>query len=78
MKKNYLLLLLLVVSFAKAQVNYDNVLNLLINNKRNEARALFDKQFGKIKSTNIDLLFLDAFLDEESGRIDFDEELIRS
>lgn len=78
MKKKYLLLLLLVVSFAKAQVNYDNVLNLLINNKRNEARALFDKQFGKIKSTNIDLLFLDAFLDEESGRIDFDEELIKS
>ena len=78
MKKNYLLLLLLAVSFVNAQVNYDNVINLLLSNKRNEARTLFDKQFAKTKTSNIDLLFIDAILDEESGRIDFDEELIKN
>lgn len=78
MKKTTLLLLLLFTNFIYSQVDYSNVLNLLVNNKREEARILFDKQFGKTKTTNIDLLFLDAFIDEESGKINFDEALIKN
>ncbi|MEO8516939.1 MAG: hypothetical protein ABI426_09345, partial [Flavobacterium sp.] len=78
MRKTITLFLLLVCNFIYAQVDYTNVLNLLVNNKREEARKLFDKQFAKTKTTNIDLLFLDAFIDEESGKIDFDESLIRN
>jgi hypothetical protein len=78
MKKTTILLLFLFTNFIYSQVDYANVLNLLINNKREEARILFDKQFGKSKTTNIDLLFLDAFIDEESGKINFDEKLIKN
>lgn len=77
MKKITILFLLLVSNFIYSQ-DYTNVLNLLINNKREEARNLFDKQFGKNKTTNIDLLFLDAILDEQSGKISFDETLLKN
>ncbi|OOG71602.1 transglutaminase domain-containing protein [Flavobacterium sp. A45] len=78
MKKTTILFLLLFTNFIYSQADYTNILNLLINNKREEARILFDKQFGKSKTTNIDLLFLDAFIDEESGKINFDETLIKN
>lgn len=77
MRKTIYLVLLLCANFIYSQ-DYTNVINLLINNKREEARKLFDKQFDKTKTTNIDLLFLDAFIDEESGKIDFDDALIRN
>jgi hypothetical protein len=78
MKKITILILLLLSNFIYSQVDYTNVLNLLINNKREEARALFDKQFGKTKTTNIDLLFLDALIEEQSGRVSFDASLIKN
>lgn len=78
MKKNTIVFLLFLSNFIYSQVDYTNVLNLLINNKRNEARILFDKQFGKTKTTNIDLLFLDAFIDEQSGRVSFDEKMLKN
>ncbi|MBF4471269.1 MULTISPECIES: DUF3857 domain-containing protein [Flavobacterium] len=78
MKKITILFLLFVSNFIYSQADYTNVLNLLINNKRDEARALFDKQFGKSKTANIDLLFLDAFIDEQSGRISFDETMLKN
>ena len=78
MKKTIVLLVMLFTNFIYSQIDYSNVLNLLINNKREEARKLFDKQFSNTKTTNIDLLFLDAFLDQESGKIDFDETLIKN
>lgn len=77
MKKITILFLLFFTNFIYSQ-DYTNVLNLLINNKRDEARVLFDKQFGKSKTANIDLLFLDAFIDEQSGRISFDETLLKN
>jgi hypothetical protein len=78
MKKVVFLFLLFLSNFIYSQVDYTNVLNLLVNNKRKEARVLFDKQFGKTKTTNIDLLFLDAFIDEQSGRISFDETMLKN
>ncbi|WP_170141401.1 transglutaminase domain-containing protein [Flavobacterium aquicola] len=78
MKKITILFLLFVSNFIYSQADYTNVLNLLINNKRDEARVLFDKQFGKSKTTNIDLLFLDAFIDEQSGKISFDETMLKN
>ncbi len=78
MKKITFLFLLLISNFIYSQVDYTNVLNLLINNKRTEARILFDKQFSKVKTTNIDLLFLDAIIDEQSGRVSFDETMLKN
>jgi len=75
MKKITLLLLLFCTSVAFSQ-DYTGVLDLLLRNKREEARKLFDKQFSKTKETNIDLLFLDVFLNEQMGQLDFDENLI--
>lgn len=77
MRKTIFVVLLLCANLIYSQ-DYTNVLNLLINNKREEARKLFDKDFEKTKTTNIDLLFLDAFINEESGQIDFDDSLIRA
>lgn len=76
--KKITLVVLLFTNFIYSQADYSNVLNLLINNKRQEARKLFDKQFEKTKATSIDLLFLDALIDQESGKIDFDDSLIRN
>lgn len=76
MRKLFLTLTLFIITWANAQVNYSNVLDLLINNKRTEARKLFDKEFSKIKNTNADLLILDALIDEELGRLNFDETLL--
>ena len=41
--------------------------------KRTEARKEFDKKFSKIKTSNVDLLILDAMIDQEMGKIYFEE-----
>jgi hypothetical protein len=80
MKKNLVLLLLLLLfcNAVIAQQNYSKVLDLLLHNKREEARSLFDKQFAKQKNNNIDLLFLDALIEEELGESNFDETLLKN
>lgn len=78
MKKHFILLLLLATFSGQSQTNYTPVLELLFNNKREEARKLFDKQFDKLKTSNVDLLFIDAFIDSESGKIDFDDTFVRN
>ncbi len=56
-----------------AQVNENKVLNLLLNNKRVEARQLFNKTLVTQKNTNIDALVIDAMIDAEMGQLAFDE-----
>lgn len=77
MKKITLIITIFFTSFIYSQ-DYTNVLDLLINNKRSEARKLYDKQFDKIKTNNIDLLFLDAMIDFQLGKSDFDESFIKN
>ncbi len=78
MKKLFLFLAVFVFNTIEAQVDYSKVLGLLLDNKREEARTLFDNQFSKSKASNIDLIFLDALIDEELGRMDYDASLIKS
>ncbi|SEP60967.1 transglutaminase domain-containing protein [Flavobacterium urocaniciphilum] len=75
--KKLILGFLFVTNFIFAQQNYSGVVDLLVSNKREEARKLFDKQFGKTKNTSIDLLFLDALIDVQNGKLYFDESLLK-
>ena len=77
MKKIILPILLILSNLAISQIDYSEVMDLLIANKRLEARNLFDKQFEKTKDSNIDLIYLDALIDEEMGKVDFDETTIK-
>ncbi|MCO6175831.1 hypothetical protein NHF50_12330 [Flavobacterium sp. NRK F10] len=77
MKKILMLCLILFGFSAFAQQDYSTVMDLLLNNKREEARKLFNKQFGKTKDKSIDLLFLDAMIDEQNGRINYDATLLQ-
>lgn len=78
MKKRLLLFVgLLFSTFLFAQEDYKDVVELLLQNKRAESRKLFDKKFSKKKDSSVDLLFLDAIIDEESGRLAYDETLLR-
>ena len=80
MKKALCLVVLIFSTFtySQAPVNYSSILELLLNNNRIEARKQFDKQFSKTKNTNIDLLLLDAYIDEEMGKMFFDESFLKS
>ena len=77
MKKTLIYLVLLFTLNVFSQNDYSKVMDLLIANKREEARSLFDKQFSKYKDQSIDLLFLDAMIDEELGRLNYDDSLIK-
>ena len=77
--KNLFVSLLFIFNFTffNAQVNYQPVLDLLIANKRQDARKLFDKNFSKTKDSNIELLLLDLLLEVEMGKTMFDETFIK-
>lgn len=75
--KKILLILLLLPFVALSQVDYNDVMQLLLKNKREDARKLFDKKFEKIKDNQIDLLFLDAIIEVEMGQNEFDETLLK-
>lgn len=66
------------VQFFYAQHDYSKVLDLLVANDRDGARKLFDKQFSKNKKSDVDLLFLDALIDEERGKLYYDESLLKA
>lgn len=77
MLKKFTLFLGFLISFATfAQV--DSVWNLLLSNQRQEARKQFDNQFSSKKNQNFELLFLDAMIDEEMGKLDFDETFLQN
>lgn len=78
MKKSiFLFYFLFQVSFIFSQINYKPVLDLLIDNKRKEARQLFDKNFSKNKSSQIELLLLDVLIDQELGKSQFDDTFLK-
>lgn len=72
MKKILLLATFFVVQVAMSQ-NTGKVWDLLLNNKREEARKLYNKDFAKNKDGNLDLLILDAMLDQEQGKLLYDK-----
>ena len=79
MKKVILLFSLFVSVVVFAQNSEKKVWDLLLSNKRIEARKLFDKDLKPKINTNIDYLILDAILDVELGKYVFEnkEELLK-
>ena len=51
---------------------------LLLNNKRTEARSFFDNNLKDNKLNGLESLFLDALIDEEMGEMVFDETFIKN
>ncbi len=77
MRKIVLFLLLLTNSLL-SQTNYSDVMDLLVNNKPNEAKELFDKKFSTAKTNSIELLLLETLIDQQLGKIYFDETFIKN
>ena len=77
MMKKMTFILLLLAHVVLAQ-DTGKVWDLLLQNKRQEARKQFDKDFDRKKGSNIDLLVLDAFIDVENGRLEFDKSFLEN
>lgn len=75
MKKLLLFALWLTVHSVAAQ-DSAKVWDLLLNNKREEARKLFNKDLLKKKDSDLDLIILDAMIDKEQGRLLFDKSFV--
>ncbi|WP_346985464.1 hypothetical protein [Chryseobacterium sp. POE27] len=52
--------------------------DLLLNNKRTEARTFYDKNLKESKTKNLESLFLDALIEEELGEMVFDDTFIKN
>ncbi|KIC61464.1 DUF3857 domain-containing protein [Chryseobacterium taiwanense] len=52
--------------------------NLLLTNKRQEARNFYDKNLIQNKTKDLESLFLDALIDSELGEMVFDESFVRN
>jgi hypothetical protein len=68
---------ILFVNIAFAQTSEKKVWDLLLANKREDARKLFDKDLKSKEETNVDYLILDAMLDYEMGKLAFDEQYLQ-
>ncbi|WP_157486085.1 transglutaminase domain-containing protein [Flavobacterium soli] len=77
MKKIFLLCCLLFSVFAISQSAEKKVWDLLLANKKPEARKLFDKDLKSQMDKKIDYLILDAMIDMESGKTEFDDSFVK-
>lgn len=77
MKKVIILFSLFISVAVFAQNSEKKVWDLLLLNKRSEARKLFDKDLKSQINTNIDYLILDAILDVELGKYVFDDTFVQ-
>jgi len=71
--KKIIAICILFVNISLAQTSEKKVWDLLLANKREDARKLFDKELKSKEETNVDYLLLDAILDYESGKLAFDD-----
>ncbi len=79
MKKNIsVFLLLLSLCLFSQNKTEEKIWNLLLNNQRNEARNLFDKQLSKTRTTNFEHLYLDAVISMEEGMFFFDDTFVKN
>ena len=75
--KKIIAVCLLFVSISFAQNSEKKVWNLLLDNKREEARKVFDKELKSKIGTNVDYLILDGILDYEMGKLSFDDAFLK-
>jgi len=76
MKKS-IAICILFVNIAFAQTSEKKVWDLLLANKREDARKLFDKDLKSKMDSNVDFLLLDAMLEYESGKLNFDDTFLK-
>lgn len=76
MKKRYLIIIL-IYSIAFCQTAEKKVWDLLLANKRVEARNLFNKEIKPKVDTNVDYLILDAMIDYELGVLSYDDSFVK-
>lgn len=76
MKKIVIICLVLVQGLV-AQTSEKKVWDLLLANKREEARKLFDKELKSKKETQAEYLILDAILTHELGQMSFDDTFVK-
>lgn len=74
--KKIVLLIVFFPCFLFSQNEEKKVLDLLLQNKRTEARKSFDKGVRTKSDLSIENLILDAMIEIESGNIDFDETFV--
>ncbi len=75
--KKIIAICILFVNVAFAQTSEKKVWDLLLANKREDARKLFDKELKSKEETNVDYLILDAMLEYEMGKLAFDDEYLQ-
>lgn len=72
--RKFIAVLILFVNVAFAQTAEKKVWDLLLANKREDARKLFDKELKSKEDSNVDYLILDAILEYEMGKLTFDDQ----
>ncbi|MDI9257019.1 transglutaminase domain-containing protein [Flavobacterium sedimenticola] len=75
MKKN-LFLLLLFPALLLAQTSEKKVWDLLLANKRADAKKLYDKEFKTTSESKLEYFLLGKIIELENGRMDFDETFV--
>lgn len=75
--KKLVAICILFVNVIVAQTSEKKVWDLLLANKREEARKLFDKELKAKINTNVDYLILDAMLQYEMGKLAFDDQILK-
>lgn len=73
-----LVLFFSLFGYSQNQKKIDETWNLLLNNKRKEARDSFEKYLRKDIDKNIEILLLDAYIEMEFGKIIFDTEFVEN
>jgi predicted Zn-dependent protease len=74
--KKIIIALLLIAQVVTAQ-NSQKAWDLLLNNKREEARKLFDKDLKAKMGSDIELLILDGMIEHQRGKMLFDEKFVQ-
>lgn len=75
--KKIVAICILFVNITFAQTAEKKVWDLLLSNKREDARKLFDKELKAKINTNVDYLILDAMLQYEMGTLAFDDQILK-
>lgn len=75
--KKIIAICILVTQFIYSQDNEKKIWDLLLTNKRLEARKLFDKELKSQSNTKMDIYLLDNILKLESGQINFDTTFVK-
>jgi len=58
--------------------NYNKVWDLLLKNKRTEARNFYEKSLAHLKTKELDALYLDAIINLEEGKLNYDDEFVKN